>query len=1109
MAKRKWWAGLLGLASAACLVAGVTSLPTGVEEANADGATLITDFSTTEQTVTTYKIGGNDWSSKDHSTITLTGTYAGGGWDEFYPENTFYNYKTGVDSLTNVGEENGTYFKLGLCTPWTGGNAQIGFTLANGVESSEIAKLIVRAYIHLNSTADTNIEIASADGTTSYVYNTLGNEDQWVNIEIAGSSLANVVNSDTFSGFTLKVNNATGSGLYYKHSSYAAAPCYIMLDSISYETEAAATYNVTYNYGGKLANQTVAVNADPYKAVKPADPTVIGYDFGGWYTDEECTSAYNFDTVLTQDITLYAKWTEIDLGEGVIANFAGNDVSINYFQMGGNNWSADPFGTSIAAYTGAGFEDYFQDVTFLNYKKGVDSISGVGEENGTYLKVSHSPDKVGNGNAVVGFQLAKSFDASTISKITVRVYINLNSTETTTLEFVSADGASSYVYNTNGKDGQWVDIEIAGANLANVVNAAEFNAFTLKINGATGSGMNKALHNAWNNFDAQPCFIMLDSISYETEAAATYNVTYNYGGKFENKTVAVSVAPYKAENITPATVFGYDFGGWYTDEECTTAYNFDTVLTEDITLYAKWTEVVLGEGVLSDMGTTSAQFANVGVTLIDASGNPVSLQDVTNANLAATIASWGPANGTTFDVIDAAALAGSTDGKVMQINSLSPEYWGASNFGTKVLVANTVDAMTAASVTIRMYLSLDKSDYGSTKLYLYNFNGVDFVEVDTTTQYEWIDVTIKGNDLIKLCNNRGIFEGFIIRVFGNPTTTNNGNTSTFSSAYWPECASTIEPLFVAIDEVSFAEGDKFITYVIGDQSVRVPAVAGDGFELLAVEDKGFIGYTYNGKLYKAGDVIESEEDITVAVNYLTMAMEDGASIRIAETETEYGGIRFTVAVNAEELAALGENVTLTGVIIPTDKIDGAFDINEAGATTVALTNYVEKDGNNLYRIALVNVLYSNYNRAFSAIAYATVTYADGTTATFATAYNALENSRSIYQVAVEANASGKYAGSKVLAEYVGYTVNVQVTEGVVSAYAVEGTEALVKYTVSGTVEEGVATLTVTFTDLPARLISADGTPHVPVIVWVDGTPTRVAAYVSAYADCVATGTFAY
>ena len=70
----------------------------------------------------------------------------------------------------------------------------------------------------------------------------------------------------------------------------------------------AKSYTVTYesNGGSTVASQTVTHNE---KATKPADPTKSGYTFAGWYTDKETlTNTYDFGTLVTKDITLYAKW---------------------------------------------------------------------------------------------------------------------------------------------------------------------------------------------------------------------------------------------------------------------------------------------------------------------------------------------------------------------------------------------------------------------------------------------------------------------------------------------------------------------------------------------------------------------------------------------------------------------------------------------------------------------------------------------------------------------------------------------------------------------------------------------------------------------------------
>lgn len=45
------------------------------------------------------------------------------------------------------------------------------------------------------------------------------------------------------------------------------------------------------------------------KVQKPADPEKRGLVFGGWYTDEKSQNAFDFNSQIYEDITLYAKWT--------------------------------------------------------------------------------------------------------------------------------------------------------------------------------------------------------------------------------------------------------------------------------------------------------------------------------------------------------------------------------------------------------------------------------------------------------------------------------------------------------------------------------------------------------------------------------------------------------------------------------------------------------------------------------------------------------------------------------------------------------------------------------------------------------------------------------
>ena len=80
--------------------------------------------------------------------------------------------------------------------------------------------------------------------------------------------------------------------------------------------EAAAKYTVTFNANGgsEVAPQVVeSGNA----ATKPTDPTKDGWVFAGWYTSADggktlTDTAYDFDTPVAGDITLYAAWNGRD-----------------------------------------------------------------------------------------------------------------------------------------------------------------------------------------------------------------------------------------------------------------------------------------------------------------------------------------------------------------------------------------------------------------------------------------------------------------------------------------------------------------------------------------------------------------------------------------------------------------------------------------------------------------------------------------------------------------------------------------------------------------------------------------------------------------------------
>ena len=71
-----------------------------------------------------------------------------------------------------------------------------------------------------------------------------------------------------------------------------------------------AVYTVKFNMNGADAMDDQSV-VDGEKATKPADPNRDGYKFDGWYQDATFAKTFDFETPITANVTVYAKWTAI------------------------------------------------------------------------------------------------------------------------------------------------------------------------------------------------------------------------------------------------------------------------------------------------------------------------------------------------------------------------------------------------------------------------------------------------------------------------------------------------------------------------------------------------------------------------------------------------------------------------------------------------------------------------------------------------------------------------------------------------------------------------------------------------------------------------------
>ena len=443
-----------------------------------------------------------------------------------------------------------------------------------------------------------------------------------------------------------------------------------------------------------------------------------------------------------------------------------------------------------------------------------------------------------------------------------------------------------------------------------------------------------------------------------------------------------------------------------------------------------------------------------------------------------------------------AALSGFTSTKTQILQSLSTN--PQKNWRPYLGHLQSQSAWTSSVVGKERYIMLIGFTFSETgnetinlKIYSVNNNTLyDYIDVSSSFNY----ATVKNSKLV---------------LYGNMDTANAAiyNPSGVCFKY-SQPADSIENLIKGLGnnyEYKKLLADKFdVQLSTGTVTVKNEAGAtitsesvNGSYTLPASQTAGFIGYEVGGELYAAGDVIAVNSDVTATEVTLDFAMTAGARVRAKEGDGHYGGLRFETTVSAAKMETWADEIALYGVVIPTDAIDGEFDIDEAGSKKVALTSFKAGEKNTYY-ITLTDVYYYNYNRAFSARAYAEVTYADGDKAQFATAYTEKDNSRSVYEVAKAALAdAGKYTETEIgyLKNYVNYVVDLT-SDGSGNLVLLDNT-----VTTYEIVNNGDGTYKAIVKDVPAHIAS---TEYIPVSIWeeVEGelVVTRIVVAAAALTD---------
>ena len=258
-------------------------------EVASDGAgfTPLTNFGTAD-------------SDKDFYAVFAVATTTGGGGEE---KDFSFNITTADFNTTSYAANNNE--KTSTAKASDGSTMEVKWTSNQVMLQSGVMQWQKNTGYIFNSTdlgTIKSVEITKTDGTFTTYYGTSKQPS-------SGTTVGNGY-------FQIKIGNATGKSSNIKVTftqtvagggSTTTYNNYITTCSGSTPVE---TYTVTFDANGHGTAPNAQTIISGEKATEPKAPTATGYTFGGWYTEAECTNQFDFNnTVITVDITLYAKWT--------------------------------------------------------------------------------------------------------------------------------------------------------------------------------------------------------------------------------------------------------------------------------------------------------------------------------------------------------------------------------------------------------------------------------------------------------------------------------------------------------------------------------------------------------------------------------------------------------------------------------------------------------------------------------------------------------------------------------------------------------------------------------------------------------------------------------
>ncbi len=374
---------------------------------------------------------------------------------------------------------------------------------------------------------------------------------------------------------------------------------------------AKASYTVTFNSNGGSAVKAQAVRSGA-KASKPASPTKSGYTFKGWYSDKSLTKAYDFGSTVRSNLTLHAKWEKKAAYTVAFDSNGGTAVKAQTVSSGAK--ASKPANPTNPTKAGHAFKGWYSDKSLT---KAYDFGSAVKSNLTLYAKweankytvtfVSNGGTSVAKQTVSYGAKASKPSDPTLEGSQFAGWYTDAACTEA--YDFGSAvksdlalyakwekRAAYTVTFDSNGGTAVKAQSVSSGARASKPADPARpGHAFK-------GWCTDKSLTEAYDFGSA----VKSDLALYAKWEANEYTVTFvsNGGTSVSKQTVAYGT---RVSKPVDPTLNGSEFVGWYSNELLVEVYDFDSPVTSDLVLYAKWKTITQPYAILYKDGLLSLQ----------------------------------------------------------------------------------------------------------------------------------------------------------------------------------------------------------------------------------------------------------------------------------------------------------------------------------------------------------------------------------------------------------------------------------------------------------------------------------------------------------------------